>query len=91
MISGESQPVKVYKGSKVFAGAVNVGSDLTILVSAVGEQTRIERLLQSEANLEKPKAVQLADFASKRYLVAIFLGAIGLIASSYQLTFAADY
>lgn len=91
MISGESEPVKLQQGSKVFAGSVNVGPDLIIKVSAVGAQTRIERLLQSAAGLEKPKTVQMADAAAKRYLAAVFIGAVGLIVSSYRLSFTAAF
>lgn len=91
MISGESEPVKLQQGSKVYAGTINVGPDLIIRVSAVGGQTRIERLLQSVADLEKPKTVQYADFAAKRYLVAVFLGALALLLSSVKLSFAAAF
>lgn len=91
MISGESEPVKLQQGSKVYAGTINVGPDLIVRVSAVGGQTRIERLLQSVADLEKPKTVQYADFAAKRYLVAVFLGAIALFFSSAKLSFSAAF
>lgn len=91
MISGESEPVKLKPGSKIYAGTVNVGSGLVIKVSAVGGQTRIERLLQSVEDLEKPKTVQIADAASKRYLAAVFLGSIALIVSSYRLGFTAAF
>ncbi len=91
MISGESEPVKLQPGSKIYAGTVNVGAGLVIKVSAVGAQTRIERLLQSVADLEKPKTVQIADAASKRYLAAVFLGSIALIFSSYRLGFTAAF
>lgn len=88
MFSGESEPVKLKPGSKVFAGTVNVGDDLVIEVSASGRQTRIERLLESVQNLEKPKTVEMADAAAKRYLIVVFAGAAALVLTSRALSFA---
>ncbi len=87
MFSGESEPVKLKPGSKVFAGTVNVGDDLIIEVSASGRQTRIERLLESVQNLEKPKTVEIADAAAKRYLAVVFAGAAVLVVTSQGLSF----
>lgn len=87
MISGEAAPVKLNAGARVFAGAVNVGEDLWVRVTAVGRLTRIERLLESVQNLEKPRIVEMADSAARRYLAAVFLGAVALLVTGSRLSF----
>lgn len=91
MISGESKPVKLFAGSKVYAGTVNVGPSLIIRVTAVGPRTRIEALLRSVVNLEKPKTIQASDLAAKRYLITVLMAAGGLVISCWGLTFAAGF
>jgi Cu2+-exporting ATPase len=63
LLTGESRPVRVGPGERVAAGAVNLSAVLRIRVEAIGENTRIGRLLHlvEDASRRRAAIVRLAD------------------------------
>lgn len=79
MLNGESLPVAVKPGSQVFAGTVNQGEPLRVMVQAVGCETRLAQMIQKINETEKPGIVQLADRLSKWYLWIVFAATAGIM------------
>jgi len=79
LLTGESRPEPVGPGDPVHAGTVNLGSPLRVEVRAVGEDTRLGRLMQlvEEASRRRAPVVALADRLSG-YFVAGVLGLAAL-------------
>jgi len=80
LLTGESLPVVVQKGSKLIAGSVNIESVLHLQVTAIGQDTvlaSIQRLLE-RAQTEKPKLAQLADKVASYFVIAILVLAVGV-------------
>lgn len=75
LLTGESLPVPVETGSRVFAGAQNVTSTLRVTVEQVGATTRVGELsrLVGESLSEKPPVVQLADRIGAWFVTVIAL------------------
>ena len=46
LLTGESRPVSVAEGDRVFAGTMNVSSSVRVRVDAAGEQSRLATILQ---------------------------------------------
>jgi len=61
VLTGESTPVPVGPGSKVAAGSINVGARLQLTVDAVGEDTRMGKVLGLVEQQTRPQIVMLAD------------------------------
>jgi P-type Cu2+ transporter len=79
LLTGESQPAGVQPGSMVYAGTVNMSSRLVVRVEAVGEETRIGRLMQlvEEHSRNRPPIVQFADRIAGRFVrIVLALAAI---------------
>ncbi len=70
LLTGESQPTAVGPGSAVHAGTVNVSSRLVVEVEAVGEATRVGRLMQlvEQHSRNRPPIVQFADRIAGRFV-----------------------
>ena len=69
LVTGETAPRAVTTGATLYAGSVNLGSTLTVRVTAAGGNTlidEIERLLD-KAVASKSRYVRLADRAARRY------------------------
>ena len=79
VLTGESRPISCKRGDTIWAGSINLGSNLEILVESVEHQTRLGSLLKEleYANLEKPKLVEMTDRISA-YFVLVVLGLAGL-------------
>lgn len=83
LISGESLPEAVDFGSKVFAGAMNLTSPLTLKVTAAGEDTLLAEIVRLMEGAEKGRAayVALADRVSSYYSPVVHvLGAATFLA-----------
>ncbi len=81
-ISGESRPIPASIGDEVVAGATNLRSPIRMRVTAVGESTRVGKLMHlvASASAEKAPIVQLADrIASRFVLIVITLALITLV------------
>lgn len=63
LLTGESRPIAVATGDTVHAGVVNVAACLRVRVEAIGEHTRVGKLMRlvEECSLSKAPIVQLAD------------------------------
>ncbi|TWT66835.1 putative copper-importing P-type ATPase A [Posidoniimonas polymericola] len=75
LLTGESRPVAVGVGDKVFAGAQNLGGVLRVRVLAAGEESRVGGLMRlvDQGVREKPPIVQFADRVAG-WFVAVVAG-----------------
>ncbi|MFH1570693.1 MAG: heavy metal translocating P-type ATPase [Gemmatimonadota bacterium] len=73
VLTGESVPLDVHPGDRVYAGATNLGARLVVDVEAAGEQTRVGALLAvvQDAMSRRPPIVQLADRLSRHFVAAV--------------------
>jgi P-type Cu2+ transporter len=89
LITGESRPINARVGDQVVAGATNLSSPIRVRVEAVGDSTRVGKLMQlvASASADKPPIVRFADRIAGYFVsVVIVLAIITLI----FWTFAAD-
>lgn len=86
VLSGESEPVAVAVGEKVYAGTVNLQSPLLITLTETGEETRVGRLMRmmEEASSRRAPIVQLADRLTGMF-VATVLGLSVLTAMGWSM------
>jgi Cu2+-exporting ATPase len=91
VVTGESRRRRVLAGERVFAGSLNFGGALTIVVEAAGGATvldEIERLLD-KATAARSRYVRLADRVSRLYAplvhVTAFATALGWLALGASL------
>lgn len=82
LLTGEYLPQPRRRGDEVTAGTLNVESPLTLEVRAVGQDTRLSAIVRllEQAQSEKPRLAEIADSASRWFLLAslVFALAIGL-------------
>lgn len=78
LLTGESRPVVVSAGSPVAAGSINTTATIRIRVQAVGEHTRVARLMRlvAQASENKPPIVRLTDAIAGRFVVVVICLAI---------------
>ena len=76
LLTGESRPVSVSEGDRVFAGTTNVSSALRVRVHAAGEESRLSAILRrvEESARRRAPVVQLANRLAG-WFVAIVLAA----------------
>jgi P-type Cu2+ transporter len=89
LITGESRPINAGVGAQVVAGATNLSSPIRVRVEAVGDSTRVGKLMQlvASASADKPPIVRFADRIAGYFVsVVIVLAIITLV----YWTFAAD-
>jgi P-type Cu2+ transporter len=73
LLTGESNPVEVGLGDRVFAGTVNVAGPLELIAAAVGEQTRVGALVAKISALTTRRAPieRLVDRISGRFVAVV--------------------
>jgi Cu2+-exporting ATPase len=73
LLTGESRPVDVEFGARVHAGTVNIAAPLEIVVTAVGEDTRVGALVASIEALGTRRAPieRLVDRIASRFVVIV--------------------
>ena len=78
LISGESVPVAVKPGDKVFAGTINLSAPLRLTVAAVGERTLLAEIVRMMEVAEQGRAkyVALADRVSRWYAPVVHMAAL---------------
>jgi|688.fasta_scaffold06822_8 Cu2+-exporting ATPase len=78
LLTGETLPVVVESGDRVFAGTVNRGSAIRIIVQQVGEESRVGKLATTieKASVLRTPLVQLADRLAGRFVLLVLLVAI---------------
>ncbi len=83
LLTGESRPVAVAPGSPIDAGTLNVSARLVVEVEAVGEETRVGRLMQlvEKHSRDRPPIVQFADRIAGRFVrIVLAVAAITFLA-----------
>ena len=75
LLTGESRPVRVGEGEKVFAGTVNLSAPLRVYVEEAGITSRLGRLLRDveEGSRERPPVVLLADRIAGYFIAAVLV------------------
>ncbi|MCP4092641.1 MAG: heavy metal translocating P-type ATPase [Planctomycetes bacterium] len=75
VLSGETRPIAVQQGGRVFAGTLNLGARVVLEVDSTGADSRVGRLLQLvEQHAKRPAAiVRVADRISGVFTVVVLL------------------
>lgn len=83
LLTGESAPVVKQPGDTVVAGSLNAGSPVRMQVTAVGADTRYERIvsLMQQAFTERPALARSADRWATPFLWVVLLLAAGAAAA----------
>lgn len=78
LLTGESDPVTVRMGERLFSGDVTLTGPITARVSAVGEDTMLRSIMQLVARAEgaKSRYSGLADRAAQAYVPIVHLTAL---------------
>ena len=81
LITGESMPISAAPGSEVFCGALNLGTEILVTVTAVGDRSRIGTLLRDieTASVRDSSIAQFTDSIA-RYFVA---GVLSVAAATF--------
>lgn len=79
LLTGETAPISVCIGDRVYAGTINQTAELRVRCESAGEQTRVGRLMQSVERAQRDRApiVRLADRVAG-YFVWIILAIAGV-------------
>jgi copper/silver-translocating P-type ATPase len=74
LLTGESYPVRVNPGDKVFSGTQNLNQELLMRVESTQDSTRLGQILKNVENgwAYKSKIVDLASKVSKYFTLAVF-------------------
>jgi Cu2+-exporting ATPase len=78
LLTGESRPVSIREGEKVFAGTVNLSAPLRVRVEEAGITSRLGRLLRDveDGARERPPVVLLADRIAGHFIAVILVLAV---------------
>ncbi len=78
-ITGESVPIEVEPGARLFSGSINLNGLLVVRITKVGEETTLGRVvaLMQEAELAKPPVTRLLEQYAQRYMLLVLLLAAG--------------
>lgn len=81
MVTGESEPVEVREGAKVYAGTINQTGSLRITVTAIGGQTLLGQIVEMVEQAQTGKAAiqRLADKAAGVFVPIVILIAISTL------------
>ena len=82
-LTGESRPIRVQQGDRVVAGATNLSSPITLRVEAIGDSTRVCKLMHlvASASADKAPIVQFADRVAAYFVLVVVL--LALITAIY--------
>ena len=78
LVSGESVPVNVAPGAKVFAGMVNLGAPIRVRVTAAGEHTLLSEIVRLVEAAERGRSrfIAIADRVARAYAPVVHLTAL---------------
>ncbi|MDP2330290.1 MAG: copper-translocating P-type ATPase [Reyranella sp.] len=78
LVSGESIPVNVEPGAKVFAGMVNLGGPIRVRVTAAGEHTLLSEIVRLVEAAERGRSrfIAIADRVARAYAPVVHLTAL---------------
>ncbi|MBL0173337.1 MAG: heavy metal translocating P-type ATPase [Gemmatimonadaceae bacterium] len=87
LLTGESRPVAVAGGARVFAGTLNIESPLRVRVEEAGETSRIAKLMQQveESARRRAPVVQLANRMAGIFVAVVLTAAALTWAIKWQL------
>ena len=79
-ITGESVPVEVQPGAKIFSGSIDINGHLVVRLTRVGGKSTLGRVitLLQEAENAKPPVSRLLERYAERYMVLVLLLATGI-------------
>ncbi|MBO6512747.1 MAG: heavy metal translocating P-type ATPase [Phycisphaerales bacterium] len=82
LLTGESVPIESGPSDQALAGATNLSSPVTVRVQAVGEHTRIGKLMNlvARASEQKSPVVRAADRIAGYFVVIVITLALGTFA-----------
>tara|TARA_R110000737_G_scaffold2923_1_gene8394 strand:+ start:254920 stop:257427 length:2508 start_codon:yes stop_codon:yes gene_type:complete len=82
LLTGESEPIQSIPGDQALAGATNLSSPVTVRVQAVGEHTRVGKLMQlvASASEHKSPVVRMADRIAGYFVIIVIVLAIATFA-----------
>lgn len=86
LLTGESFPVKVEAGDKVFSGTQNLTHDLVMKAVNASDSSRLGQLLKNVENgwAHRSKIVNLTNIVSKYFTLAVFILSTILFIYLYQ-------
>ena len=78
LVSGESVPVDVAPGARVFAGMVNLGAPIRIRITAAGEHTLLSEIVRLVEAAERGRSrfIAIADRVARAYAPVVHLTAL---------------
>jgi len=84
LLTGESAPVSVTAGSKVYSGTINLEDEIMVKVLEVKEQTRLGKILKQVQNARSHQS-PIVDFTDKiaKYFILIVLSMAGITFFKY--------
>jgi Cu2+-exporting ATPase len=87
LLTGESSPVEVKPGDRVYAGTENLGNPLVVRAERVGARTRVGELVTAmqRAQRERAPIVRVADRIAGRFVVAVLALAALTLAVWWQI------
>jgi Cu2+-exporting ATPase len=73
LLSGESRPRRVEPGDEIHAGTANLGACVRVRVEAVGDRTRVGRLMQlvEQCSRQRAPIVRFADRVAGWFVVVV--------------------
>ncbi len=79
LVNGESTPVQIQDGDAVVGGTTNLTSPLLLLVTAVGEDSRVGKLMEvvRQATTHRTPWIQSADRVSRWFVIAVLCLSVG--------------
>jgi Cd2+/Zn2+-exporting ATPase len=86
-LTGESVPVEKQVGDRVFAGTLNQAGALEVRVTRESGDTTLARIvsLVQEAQDQKSRTEEIADWVGRYYTIAVVVGALAMIVVPWAL------
>lgn len=87
LLTGESRPVAVDEGARVFAGTLNIREPLRVRVEEAGESSRVARLLRlvDDSARRRAPVVLLADRMAGFFVAAVLALAVVTFAIKWRI------
>jgi Cu2+-exporting ATPase len=79
-LTGEEEPVALEAGSRVWAGALNVGSSVVVEVERTGRDTRMGQILSLLSGTAKGPLQKLSEKVESWIVAAVLAVVVGLVA-----------
>ena len=78
LLTGESRPVSVFEGERVYAGTVNLSAPIRVRVDEAGSLSRLGRLLRDveDGARQRPPVVLLADRLAGYFIAVVLMLAV---------------